>query len=372
MTERDKFLNMHKNAIYPGSDGKWYTYLPNRKKKKRNTKKEIEDLVVDYWKAQSEKVTLFDVFTEWNDTKLSFGKIQPSTHSRNQRLFNRHFKEIQDMDIKKISPIYLEDYIEKQISEHQLTVKAFSSLKNLVRGFMKRAKKNNLVTFSIEDVFKEMDLTEQQFRKVFKEDYEEVFSEEELPILIKYLQENLDLRNMGILVMLLTGVRVGELVTLKHEDFEVNTFRVRRTETRYKDKETGKDVYDVKEFTKTSAGMRTAIIPPDYEWIVKKLKMQNPFGDYIFFENGKRLTTNSIRQRMYRVCKRLNIHPRSPHKCRKTYGTILIDNHVDKRLIIDVMGHTDILCTETHYLRNRKSIERKTEILGGIPDFMVN
>lgn len=180
------------------------------------------------------------------------------------------------------------------------------------------------------------------------------------------------MRNLGILVMVLTGIRVGELVTLKHEDFEENTFRIRRTETRYKDQKTGKNVYAVKEFPKTAAGMRTAIIPPDYEWIVKRLKMQNPFGDYIFFENGKRLTTNSIRQRMYRVCKKAGVYRKSPHKCRKTYGTILIENHVDKRFIIDIMGHTDILCTETHYLRSRKSIERKTEILGSIPDFMVN
>lgn len=372
MTERDKFLNMHKNAIYLGSDGKWYTYLPNRKKKKRNTKEEIEDLVIEYWQSKMQKITILDVFTEWNDRKLNLGKIQPATHSRYKRLFEYHFGDIQDKEIKNISPVFLEDYLEFQISKHELTAKAFSNLKTMVRGFMKRAKKRNLVSFSIESIFNEMDLTEQEFKKTFKEDYEEVFDEEELPILIKYLCDNLDLRNLGILLMLVTGIRVGELVSLKHEDFDGNAFRIRRTETRYKDEETGKDVYAVKDFPKTTAGVRTAIIPRDFQWILQKIKMQNPFGDYIFYENGNRLTTNSIRQRMYRVCKKVGVYPKSPHKARKTYASILIENNIDKRFIVDMMGHTDILTTEQHYLRNRKSIERKTEILSNIPDFMVN
>ena len=34
--------------------------------------------------------------------------------------------------------------------------------------------------------------TETDFRKVIKEDYEEVFSEDEMPVMLDYLKENLD------------------------------------------------------------------------------------------------------------------------------------------------------------------------------------
>lgn len=85
---------------------------------------------------------------------------------------------------------------------------------------------------------------------------------------------------------------------------------------------------------------------------------------------GNRISIQSIRMRQKRICKKLNIYPKSPHKGRKTYGTILMDNHIDNRLIIEQMGHTDITCSEKHYHRNRKSIEKKTEILSNIPDFM--
>lgn len=177
------------------------------------------------------------------------------------------------------------------------------------------------------------------------------------------------MRNLGILVMLLTGIRVGELVTLRNEEVDGTVIRIRRTETRYRDDATGKDVYEVKDFPKTAAGLRTVVLPPDYAWVAKRLKMQNPFDEYIFYENGKRLTTNCIRQRMYRVCKQLNIYPKSPHKARKTYGSILLDNNIDHRFITDQMGHTDLLCSEKHYHRNRRNIDRKSQILGGIPEF---
>ncbi len=74
--------------------------------------------------------------------------------------------------------------------------------------------------------------------------------------------------------------------------------------------------------------------------------------------------------RLKRVCKKLNIYHKSPHKIRKTYGTILLDNHIDNKLIMGQMGHTDIVCTENHYHRNRKSIDQKSQIISSIPDFM--
>ena len=73
--------------------------------------------------------------------------------------------------------------------------------------------------------------------------------------------------------------------------------------------------------------------------------------------------------KLKKICKKLSIYPKSPHKCRKTYATILLDHNLDRRLITDVMGHTDILCTELHYHRDRKSGELKKQIISSIPEF---
>ncbi len=131
--------------------------------------------------------------------------------------------------------------------------------------------------------------------------------------------------------------------------------------------------YEVKEFPKSNAGVRTVVLPEDYTWLCKRIKDLNAFSDFIFVnKNGKRLTTNSFSKRLYYNCKRTGIYNKSPHKIRKTYGTILFDNHVDNRLIMDQMGHADILVGEVHYHRNRKNEEKKSEVLSAIPEFRFN
>ncbi len=373
--KREEVFKKHPYKIWEGKDGKWYTYLPDgegRKLKKRTTQKAIENDVIEYWKAKQENPTIEEVFHEWNDRRLELKKISQSSHLRFKQIFNRHYKDFGKKKIKSVVSQGIEEFLEEQIAQYELSAKAFSNLKTITKGFLKRAKKRNLIDMNVEELFQEMDTSESNFSKRIKEDCEEVFSEEELPKILSYLTENPDLKNLGILLMFLTGIRVGELVTLKHSDFDGNTFKIRRTETKYVD-ENGKYVYGVKDFPKSEAGVRTVIIPKSYSWVTNKLRLVNPFGQFIFVEAGdRRLTTNCMRRRMERVCDKLGIVRKSPHKARKTYGSILLDNGIDNKLITDLMGHTDILCTEGHYHRNRKTLERKSEILSDIPEFLAN
>ncbi len=125
--------------------------------------------------------------------------------------------------------------------------------------------------------------------------------------------------------------------------------------------------------TATDRGIGVAVMltewTPAFLWIVKKIKTHTPFLEYVFSKDGKRLTAQSMRMRHKRNCAKLNIRYRSPHKIRKTYGSILLDNHVDNKLIMGQMGHTDILCTENYYHRNRRSIDEKSKIISEIPEF---
>lgn len=376
MKKNQEFLAQHPYKIWLGSDGYWYTYLPDEKKgrilKKRKKEKDLKKIVINYWREKEENPTLEEVFNEWNNRRLELKKIGPSTHMRNQQHFKRHFKEFGKRRIKSVGSDEIGDFLEEQISKYDLSAKSFANLKGVTKGFLKRAKKRKLIDYNVTELFDELDTSDRNFKKVIKEDYEEVFSEDEMPIIMNYLIEHLDSKNLGILLMFVTGIRVGELVALKHEVIEGNTIKIRRTETRYYD-ENGKNIYEVKEFPKTSAGVRTVIIPKDYQWLCIKLSELNPLGEYIFLNNrGHRMTTNCIRRRLERICIELNIYKKSPHKIRKTYGTILLDNSIDTKLIMGQMGHTDILCTEHHYHRNRKNIERKTEVLSSIPEFIVS
>lgn len=373
MVKKNELLAKHQYRVWQGKDKQWRTYLPDEEKGrrlvKRTSKESIEESIIDYYQQQLDNPRIDDIFFEWNDRRLDLKKISNATHLRNKQFYNRHYATMGKRRIKSISQDEWGDFLEEQISEHNLTAKAFAGLKGITKGLLKRAKKRKLIDYNVEEIFDNLDVSEKEFHKVIKEDYEEVFDEEETDKMIEYLKNNLDTSNIAILLMFVTGARIGEIVVLKHSDFDENTFKIRRTETRYKNSD-NKYVLEVKDFPKSQAGVRTVIIPRDYEWICNKIKLLNPFSEYIFISpnTGNRLSTQAIRMRLDKLCKKLHIYHKSPHKIRKTYGSILLDNHIDNQLIIGQMGHTDIMCTENHYHRNRRSIEKKSEILSSIPD----
>ncbi|MBR1598891.1 MAG: site-specific integrase [Lachnospiraceae bacterium] len=374
---RDIIIKNHPYKIWQGKGGKWYTYLPHEDKgrvlKVRTTEQAIRELVYEYWANNQSIVTIKDAFDEWNNTRYYKGKISPSTHTRNRQMFERFFKEFGQRDITKVTPIMWQDFLEEQIHIHNLKAKAFSGLKSIVRGMLKRAKKNGYICFNVTEMLEDMDITEREFAPNFIDEDKEVFNEDEYPLVVEYLIKNPDIINLGILLMFETGIRVGELVTLKYEDFNDthNAFTIRRTETRYINPlNTEKDEYitEVKFFPKTEAGLRTVLIPDSFGWIYAELRKLNLAGEWVFMANDSRIVADKVRKRLYKVCDKVGIPRKSPHKVRKTYASILLENKVDNKMVIGLMGHTNITTTEIHYHRNRKGMERKLAVLNSIPD----
>ena len=78
------------------------------------------------------------------------------------------------------------------------------------------------------------DFGKNSFTEIDKEDSDEVFDEIELQKLFNYLLKSPDSQNLGILLMLLTGMRVGEVASLKNCYVGDGVIMVRHSETRYK------------------------------------------------------------------------------------------------------------------------------------------
>ena len=367
MLKREELLKKHPYKIWQGKDGKWRTYLPDEEKgrnmKKRNTETEIEDLVAEYWKEKLENLTVRELYDEWITDKLKRKEIVKETRDRYNRQFDESLQEFGKRRIKTIAEFDIEDTILNAIYEHDLTAKGYSNLRTLFYGIFKRAKKKKMVDFSITEVIADMDISKKSFRKVIKTDEELIFSEDETDEVINYIMESdLDILNLGILLYFKSGARPGELVALKPEDVMGRVLHIRRTEIFYKGDD-GKNVYEVRDFPKTAAGIREVILPSSSEWILKEIRKLNPFGEYLFERNGERIRTYTFTSRLKTICRKLGIVKKSLNKIRKTYGTILLDNGVEESLVIAQMGHTDIKTTKRYYYRNRKNLQQKSEVI---------
>ena len=358
---REELLKQHPYEIWQSKDGKWYTYLPTqgggRVLKKRKSKKDLENIVIDYYKNNQE-VRLEDLFQEWAAQKLEYGEIQKQTFDRYTTDFHRFFdhSDIANKDIRKITEDDLELFIRETIRKQSLSNKAYGGLRLLIIGIFKYAKKRKYTEISITLFMGDLDLPKKCFSKRVVKDEESVFTDAEVEKISAYIRKNISLINYGILLAFQTGVRVGELCTLKYSDIKGNKLCIRRTEVRYRG-EDGKYVFEVRESPKTEAGNRDIILNSDAQRTLKEIRKLNPFGEYIFMSDGKRIKEKAFSVKIVKICRYVGIKERSMHKARKTYATKLINGGVDESLVVRQMGHTSIDCTKNHYYFNNKSDE---------------
>lgn len=344
--KRKELLEKHPYKIWKGKDGEWYTYLPRqgngRVLKKRKSKSDLEKIIIDYYKEQRE-ILLSDIFQEWSSQKLEYGEIQKQTYDRYKTDFHRFFdnSDIAEKDIRKITEDDLELFIRETIRRKGLSNKAYGGLRLLIIGIFKYAKKKKLTEISITQFMGDLDLPKKCFSKKVIKDEESVFTDSEVEKISSYIRENVSLINYGILLAFQTGVRVGELCALKYSDIIGNKLCIRRTEIRYRGRD-GKYVFEVRESPKTEAGNRDIILNSDAQRTLKVIRKLNPFGEYMFMNDGKRIKEKAFSVKIVKICRYVGIKERSMHKARKTYATKLINGGVDESLVVKQMGHTSI------------------------------
>lgn len=367
MQKREKLLNKNPYKIYQGKDENWYSYLPDevkgRRKIKAKRREAVEQKIIDYWKEREDDPTVEEIFNRWISQKLELEEISRATYDRYLMDFQRYFDGIKDKRIKGIDECELETFIRNSIHDFNMTSKAFSNFRTLIYGIFKYAKRKKYVKFSITYTLKDMDISPKAFKHVVRQAKDQIYMPDEKERMEMYLRNHLDIVNLGLLFMFKTGVRVGELSALKRKDVENYTVAINSTETRYRDDDGFH--YEVKDFPKSEAGLRFAILPDKYKWILDEVRKRNPFGEYLFERNGERLKSYNFRERLRYICEHeLRMKVKSPHKIRKTYGSILLDGKVKESTILDTMGHTDISCTKDHYYFDRTGIEEKRQELG--------
>ena len=357
MRNRNELLKNHPCQIWQGkTDGKWYTHIRENGKRrliKRKTREQVEDAVITFMEQQ--RKTVRQIFTEWLQEKKEYGEIQKSTCDRYEADFIKFFSEFGNRRIDEVTENDLERFIKDSIYKYNLTNKAYSGLRLLLLGIFTYAKKHKLTDISIQMFFRELCLSSKLFRKTKKKAEDNVFMADEVERIIEHLMSHRpNVISYGIVLALRTGLRVGELCTLKAEDIHPGYIDINKTEIRYR-VDAGHYTREVRANAKTDAGNRQVIIDSEAERIIEKIKQLNPNGEYLFEIDGKRCIGSSFTKKLERACDTIGIKPRSMHKCRKTYATNLINANVPESFIIAQMGHIDISTTKNYYLYDNTS-----------------
>lgn len=376
MKKREEILNQHPYSIWQGkTNGSWYTKLPddtkvNPRTIKRKNKIDIENIIIDFWREKTENPTIRELFKQWIEERKTYGELRKSSVKKYENDYIRFIKntDFERIHIRSLSEEQLYSFIKETIIEKELTAKAFSGLRIILKGILKYAKRMKYTTISASTFFEDLDLGKNIFKKTKKEPKAERFTDDEARKIMDYISDNLTIRNLAIKLCFQTGVRVGELAALKPEDinYQEKTIHIQRTEITYKD-DNGKSVVEVSNYPKTDESDRYIIITDSCIDTIRRVRSMNMKGEYLFQEKKKRIRSNALRRALYRICDKVSIPRRGPHCIRRTYASTLLDNHTDESLVKNQMGHTDITTTIKYYqFCVRNNSEQREQILNAI------
>lgn len=381
MKKDEEILKNHKYEIYYSeSDGRWHTYVPDDSKKNgrrpiaKKQKEGLEKAIIQYYKdLDNRNLTVGQTFYAWLKEKEE--EVCMGTINRYEQDYNRFLKGIGNEKLRKYDDLeVLNKLCSDTIKEQKLNRKAFAKMKTIIIGIFKYGYRKKITTIDIDTTFKNMRLPDKDFQKVIIDPSKMVFSYDELPKIEEFLINSNHPIDLGILLLLKTGLRVGELSALEFKHFLPNGLQIEQMETKYC--LNGKYHYEIVDHAKTEAGTRTVLIPERDMWILDKIKEtrgRNVWSgrgidndNFVFLNaKGHRASTYVFRNRLYLICVKLFNLKKSPHKIRKTYCTMLLDALLPEDLVIKQVGHKDISTTKKHYhytMRSKKEEEERQKL----------
>ncbi len=390
---RKEILERHPYQVWLNpADNRWYTYLPDddapkhRLLRRRAHKEDLEDDIVSFYKKKEFIPTVNDLFEMWVTAKSQ--NVLSQTIMRYRGSFNKYIKPswFGKMKMKDVTFKHLSKFCTETIGKDRITAKCWAGIRTDLIGIIRTAKVEGLTTLSVNDL-KDLDIAKNVFLSKVTLPEDDVITNNEERLINEFIEQFPDdIVLLGIRLLFKTGLRIGELCTLKYEDFnfERGSVIVTRTEERIANPVKGavpKTVITVRERTKGARGWREVIIDKEAEDLVKRIRSLNPDGEFLFEENGERIRENVWSKRLPRLCAKLGIGTRavktkngeileanyvlkkSTHKSRKNYISNLLHSGVDPKFVQAQVGHTDVTTTLKYYDRIVEDFETRKEAL---------
>lgn len=345
-TKREQVKKIHPYAITPPSSekGRWQTFYKKADGKRKNIKAQTEEELLDklipvYLSDSHDKLTFHELYKEWLDYKRSVSN-SPNTIKRHEQHYRKYFEPslLHNRKMVKIDELLLETECNRIIREFNLPRKEWTNIKTILNGMFEYAVRKKYLT---ENPLERIQILVKFKQVVKKTGKTETYNSDELKELNLYLDrmytETHDTAFLAIKLNFLLGLRVGELVALKWEDYNENHLHIIREEVR--DQITNH--YEVVEHTKTNRDRFVVLVPKAMD-ILKKIDRQ---GDFIFMRDGNRITSRQIAYVLEKYAERQGLSTKSTHKMRKTFASNLNANGVPLDCIRELLGHSNLNTT---------------------------
>ena len=371
--ENDFYISDYKDSIFYGNDGRYHIFInDNTGKRMHFTAKEkanLENKIKKHikkntCKKQSVVCCLGDIYKDF----IRYKEIDASLATANKLnwAYKRYVagSRIETLDISEITVIDLKEFCLEQISKYSLTDKGYKELKGLLNSLFGYAVDLGVISCNIAKQMSKVN--SKKLRKACPSYQTQVFTKQEEMQLYEVAYKMFeDTKNTAYLAIILSGclgLRVGELVALKKDDFDFKDMVVyiRRQEVRsYEKTESGRykrTGYSVVDYLKTDESVRALPMSEPvvkiYDMLVNYNKTLNPSSEYLLLSkvSKERMSQSSYAGALHRANKNAGFIQRSNHKLRKTLLSEL-DHSVGRTYTRAYAGHSHNSVTlEKNYL----------------------
>ena len=370
MDKRQKILKEHLNhhSIWQSqTNGRWCTKLGADKHLiVRKERESLENAIIEFYITEQRlNLTIQEVFEDWQEYESSHNEHAMKTINEYSIDYRRFIMNdvFSALPINTVTDKDVVSLVKRIIYDgEKVPLKRFKSFKTVLRTLFNHARLHmDIDCISVKNILDDIKFPSSAFKESNNSDATQVFKHSEVCTLQKRLKGSDNLLELGILLTISTGLRVGELCTLKREDFSGICLHIRRSEHKAK----FEDGYRYYIGTPKKDKMRNVILNEETQAICEQILASH--DSEWFFPNdtdmNDHLHAYHFDRRIRRICREIDIPVRSMHKLRKTYASILLTQGVDEKLVQAQLGHADISTTHNAYHYNIFDQEESNNIL---------
>lgn len=171
--------------------------------------------------------------------------------------------------------------------------------------------------------------------------------------LMTYLIENISFKNLGILISMNTGMRIGEICALKWSDIDLTMNRIMVSKTIgriYKGEESQHKTEVVISLPKTKTSYRNIPISDCLHKIFLALDKDINRDGFVLTNNEKPIEPRVYRNYYNHLLKKLEMPHLKFHSLRHSFATRCIECNCDYKSVSEILGHADISTTLNLYV----------------------
>lgn len=269
---------------------------------------------------------------------------KPSTYSKYKAIYKKYLIVLKDYSIFCVNiEVITEKLFNQQMIISDSLKKTIIMITNQIIKYSNKSYSNTIDTITFQGPSKKKNI--------------EIFNRLEQQRLLDYLNENQDSYTIGIMICLSTGLRLGEICSLKWSDidFENRIISINSTVQRLT-----VDGYETKTILyegtpKSECSIRDIPIPDELISMIRSIPSE---GNYLIAGNKPVEPRTYEKKLVSYIEKAGNIEKRNFHALRHTFATNCIESGMDVKCLSEILGHSDVHTTLNKYVHPTTEAKR--------------